>query len=55
MQRKESKNPFVNMVNRATDKVEDRMLERKRREAEEKALQDKLHPHKQRKNEKRKK
>lgn len=55
MQRKESKNPFVNMVNRATDKVEDRMLERKRREAEEKALQDKLHPHKQRKSEKRKK
>ena len=55
MQRRDSKNPVVNMINRATDKVEDRMLERKRKEAEEKALRDKLHPHKQRKSEKRKK
>ena len=56
MERGQSRNPFVNLVNRFTDKLEDRMLERKQREAEEKARlkaeKDRLHPHKTRKNEK---
>ncbi len=56
MERGKSRNPFVNLVNRFSDKLEDRMLERKQREAEEKARlkaeKDRLYPHKTRKNEK---
>ena len=59
MERGKSRNPFVNLLNRFTDKMEDRLLERKQREAEEKARlkaeRDRLHPHKMRKNEKNRK
>ena len=56
MERGQSRNPFVNLINRFTDKLEDRMVERKRQEAEEKARlqaeKDRRYPHKARKNEK---
>ena len=53
MPRGQSRNPFVNLVNRFTDRIEDRTLARKQAEAEEKARKqaerERLHPHKKRK------
>ena len=57
MARGQSKNPVVNFINRFTDKLEDKVLESKQRQAEEEARRrqekDKRHPHKQRKSDKR--